>query len=402
MMTGQQIICVAFPKWEGDYLKSTVELMKELARHNELLYVDYPYTLKDLALSGLGGPSVPTAPLLGLRPRLRLQGFEGGSKLWLLTLPPSWPINWLGQPQSYDRLLSWNAHWARRCIRRAMEQLGFQRPIVINAFNPALGNALAGQLDESCLVYYCYDEISAANWIGKHGTRHEQAFLRRADLTIVSSAPLLAAKAPLAQRCALVKNGVNLEHFSQPGPRPLDLPPADTPLIGYLGSLDERLDYDLLAFLAQRLPSCRFALVGRLVSSEAEARLGRLPNVDLLGAKPPAALSSYVAAFDLCLIPFIKSRLTAGIYPLKINEYLALGKPVVATDFSDLSDFAGLIELAGSPAQFLAAVKQALDAPLSADERASRRAFALANSWAQRAADFGAAILATQPAISNP
>lgn len=389
MLKGEKIVCVGFPKWEGDYMKSTVQLMAELARHNQVLYVDYPFTLKDVAGGFYPFRETPALQILGLRPRLEERALAGGASIHLLRLPPFIPSNWLAGEGAYDHLIRWNARLALPFIRRAMRRLGLSRPIVVNAFNPALGNALAGRLDEKLLVYYCYDEISAARWIGKHGARHEAEFLRRADLTIVSSAALLVAKAAGANRCGLVRNGAPSVFFQQPGPRPQDLPPGSAgTIIGYLGSVDERLDYSLLEYTAAALPRHQFVFVGRIVDQAGARRLERLPNVFLLGPRPPARLPAYVSAFAAGMIPFLKNRLTAGIYPLKANEYLALGKAVVATRFGDMRDLEEVVEVADTREGFRMALEKALSSDTVGRQHV-RRAFASANSWEKRAAQFG-------------
>lgn len=391
MLKGEKIVCVGFPKWEGDYMKSTVQLITELARQNEVIYVDYPFTLKDLISGIKPSGKVPVPNILGIRPRLATKMLANGASMHLLRLPPFIPANWLGSDGFYDRLLHWNARRALPCIRKAIRSLGPARPVVINAFNPALGNALAGRLDEKLLVYYCYDEISAAGWIGKHGARHEAEFMQRADLTVVSSAPLLAAKEMAAKRCGLVKNGVSLDLFKQAGRQPgvMDMPAAGSgAVIGYLGSVDERLDYNLLEYLATAMPQHQFAFVGRIISKTGIGRLERLPNVTFLGPRPPSRLASYVSAFQVGIIPFVKNPLTAGIYPLKANEYLAMGKAVVSTGFSDLSDLEGAVHTAETYEGFRLAIEEALDSDTEGMQSA-RRAIAQANSWEKRAEQFG-------------
>ena len=292
------------------------------------------------------------------------------------------PVNFLDSPTVFDRLNEWNASRAARAILSALKKLGWEQPSVINAFNPALGNMLAGALNESLLVYYCYDEISAAPWIARHGTSHERSFLKRADLTIVSSAGLYGAKFGLATNCALVKNGVDLTLFKSTGTRPDDLPRQ--PIMGYLGTVDDRLDFELLEALARAYPTCALVFVGRVLATEKAALLGKLPNVYLLGSRPVSMLGDYLAAFELGLIPFVKNILTAGIYPLKINEYLALALPVVATDFADLKDFAAYTSVGKTTPEFVAAVGEMLAAGKEAGSRA-RREFAQQNSWTGRA-----------------
>ena len=175
MSKRKQIVCLGFPKWEGDYMKSTVSLMSELAKKHDVLYVDYPYTWKDLAFRLLGREKTASVTrLLGTQDRLRSLQLQHGQTIHLLTLPPFLPANWLSSSKAYDQLLAWNSRIALKEIQQAMRRLNFQQAIVVNAFNPALGNVLAGELKEKLLVYYCYDEINGAHWISKHGPRHEQ------------------------------------------------------------------------------------------------------------------------------------------------------------------------------------------------------------------------------------
>lgn len=385
------VVCVGFPRWEGsDYLSSTVQLMRELARRRPVLYVDYPYTYKDIwaALRGTDA-GVPLATLLGSAPRLQTRTLPDGTLVHLLRLPPFLPANFLTNPRWYDAVNALNAQRAARAIRRATAQLGWQRPVVINAFNPALGNELAGQLGESLLAYYCYDEISAAPWIARHGSRHEAAFLPRVDMTIVTSQGLYNRKMLQTPACRIIKNGVDLDVFQRQSARPTDVPTG--PVIGYIGSVDDRLDYALLARVAAAFPAVSLVFVGRIMAAEPAAALAALPNVYLLGSRPPTLLGSYLATFTVGLIPFVKNDLTAGIYPLKINEYLALGLPVVSTHFAVLTDFQGVCTVADDTNAFLAAIAQAL-LPQPDGEQERRRQFAEQNTWAARAADLDQAL----------
>ena len=388
MSRRKQIVCLGFPKWEGDYMKSTVSLMSELAKEHDVLYVDYPYTWKDIIYRCLGREKTASiSRLLGIQARLRSQRLSSGQTIHLLTLAPFFPANWLSSAQRYDRLLAVNGRNAQRAIQKAMKRLQFEKPIVVNAFNPALGNFLKARFGEQLLVYYCYDEIGAAQWISKHGPRHEKKFLASVDLTIVSSTGLLNTKSPQTQACVLVKNGVSLDLFDGNKLRPTNARPK----IGYLGSLDERVDMILLASLIEAFPNWDFHFVGRVVSPALSDQLGRYPNVKVLGPQPLEQLGEIVAGFDVGLIPFKKNKLTAGIYPLKINEYLAMGTPVVSTDFADMSDFENVAFVGDSPQAFADLVQEAL---LQTDEAAiaSRKDFAKSNAWGARAIAFNDAL----------
>lgn len=121
MLNNEQIICIGLPTWEGEYMKSTVQLLTELAKNNDILYVDYPFTLKDLVTNS----KAPTKRMLGIEKPLRKIELENGHQVSVLTLPPTLPINFIKQKQIYDTLLNMNAWQAKQAIRKAMRDLHF-------------------------------------------------------------------------------------------------------------------------------------------------------------------------------------------------------------------------------------------------------------------------------------
>ena len=395
MLKNEQIICIGLPTWEGTYMKSTVQLMTELAKENEVLYVDYPFTYKDLTMGLIGKKDVPIKRMLGMENPLRTLALSNGNLVNVLTLPPVLPTNFLQNERVYDAFYGIGAKKAYKAIKKAMDQLGFKNPILINAFNPFLGVHLAGQFDEKLSLYYCYDEINAAKWCGRHGGRLERELMASVDGVVFSSKPLMEKKKHLTRNSYLVKNGVNFELFNQAVFQKEQMPihqfEEGKTIIGYLGSLDERLDYQLLAKAANLYPEKLFVFVGRMNHAHGKAILNQLPNVRLMGPQPPKDLPKWVALFDVCLIPFVKNELTAGIYPLKINEYLAAGKQVICTDFGDLEDFSEMVNITKSEKSFLMAIEQSNQAnqPELIHERIL---FAYENSWERRAGQFASII----------
>ncbi len=385
------IICHAFPAWEGNYVKSTVEITKAIAKQgHRVLYVDYAYTWTDFAKSLFGKGNATWYRMLGITSRLRKIEVQN-AHLFVLTLPPVLPANFLSNPYWYDAVNKWNSFFIGRTIRKAAKKLSMTAPVVVNAFNPSYGIHLASKLGEGKLVYYCYDEISAAAWANKHGARAEQAFVPKCDAVIVSSVGLQQKQALQHKAVSVVKNGVDAALFSAKI-RPEDLPKIPNLLpnqqvIGYLGSIDDRLDFDLLEQLFTTFANKRFVFVGRVQNEAIRARLLAFSNVFLSGAYPSDALPGWVACMDVCLIPFVKNDFTAGIYPLKINEYLAAGKAVVTTDFAPLDDFSDIVAIADTAETFKQAVKEALFEKKN-QKAEQRQAFARKNDWAQRAQQF--------------
>ncbi len=387
-MSHGDIICIGNPTWEGDYAKSTVQLLSELARDYRILYVDYQFTLKDIGTTLLGKQSVPVSRMLGLSRRLRALPLKNCSMVYVLTPPPIIPVNWIRNDETYHKAQSMNAKIILSSIRSAMKKMEIKDPIVINAFNPSLGVHLAGKLDESLLVYYCYDNISAAGWLGRHGADSEKNFVQKADCIITSSNELKNRFKEHHSKTFVVKNGVDFS-LMEKGFSPVQK--KEQQIIGYVGSIDERLDYDLLDHVIGSMKEYRFRFIGRSTKEKFVDRLKKHDNVELLGAHPVTSLPAFLKEMDVCIIPFAKNEFNRSIYPLKVNEYLAAGKPVVMTDFAELPEFCGVVHTATTQEEFAELIALAV-ASDSDEHRMLRRDFAQYHSWTYRAKEFAAVI----------
>ena len=386
-MKKNQLVCIAFPKWEGDYLKSTVQLMKYLASEYDILYVDYPYTWSDVIKSWFGTRQFPVKKILGIEKRMESVKTINDAKVNLLRLPPIIPMNWAKSHFVYNLIARINSKLLLPYVRKAMKQLGFENPAVFNAFQPWLGHLWKGKLDESQTIYYCYDEMSAAPWISKHGPLMEKKFITEADQVIVTSSALRQIKSQLNPRVSIVKNGVDEAIFGVPSRQSKRSHPLmkNQKVVGYIGSIDDRLDTELLNQLISSLADHRFQFVGRIVCSNTAKELSRHANVTLPGPMDPSQLPHQLDEMDVCIIPFKTNKLTAAIYPLKINEYLFRGKPVVTTRFADLSDFEEIVSVATNTNTFITQVQYQLSSK-DQSQIQKRKEFAKSNTWKERAA----------------
>lgn len=376
------LLILATPDWDGDYMKSTVALTQELASSYRILYVEHAPTFTSLGRQAVQGAWRPTVDAMRRsRARVRSVRTTRGATVHVLTPPPVWPMNGL-PPRLYDAVLRRNAAVVQRAVQPWLERLAMDTPVVLSALNPHYGKALAGAFDETGRIYYCYDEIRARRWNGRHGGRMEDAYLHQADAVIASSPALHGRLRQQHEAAYLVPNGVNFSLFNQAaqGRSRTDAPPC----VGYLGSLDDRLDYQLLRRLIERHPAWRFRFVGRVVSPAAEA-LRAYPHVTLTGAQPPHTLPDALRRMDVGLIPFVRNDFTRHIYPLKANEYLAAGLPVVATAFADLSMLQEVVTIARNAASFLHAVETLIEEGDAPAQRPQRIAVAATNRWSARA-----------------
>ena len=222
--------------------------------------------------------------------------------------------------------------------------------------------------------------------MSKHGTRYEEAYIRRVDAVVTTSETLRQDKSTLQPQTFCVKNGANFDLFNQARLLAQQQPP-EKPVVGYLGSADNRVNIDIMDYCARTMPDIDFQFIGEVHEPLLIQRLGHYPNVTFIPPHQPVDLPPLLARLSVGIIPFVCNRHTYTIYPLKINEYLAAGLSVVSTPFSILDDFDGVIELAETPEQFAQAIRHALadTNPLRVQQRV---AMAQRNAWPERAREF--------------
>jgi glycosyltransferase involved in cell wall biosynthesis len=273
-----------------------------------------------------------------------------------------------------------------RSVGRAADAAGLERPVLWISLPSAVD--AVGALGESAVVYYCCDDFGSLAGVDHPAALAMEAELaERADL-ILAASPALAARFP-SGKTLLLPHGVDLELFSRPAPRAGDLPEGG-PVAGYYGTIAPWLDLGLVAAVARLLPEWRFAMIGA-VQTDVSAVAG-LANVHFLGPRPHADLPRYSQHWDAGIIPFLDTPQIRACNPLKLREYLAAGKPVVATPFPALAPYAAGVRTAAGAAGIAAALRASLtDGPREAD---ARRALVAADSWAARAAEASAAISA--------
>jgi UDP-galactopyranose mutase len=193
--------------------------------------------------------------------------------------------------------------------------------------------------------------------------------MRSVDQVIVHSPALFAKKGKVNPHTALIPNGVDFQSFASPRAEPPDLAPVPHPRVGYVGVIKKQLDLALLVRLARARPGYSFVMVGPVMNVSGKqaqlAELQALPNVRFLGEKAPADLPAYMQHLDVCLMCYEANDYTRYIYPLKMHEYLASGRPVVSTPIDAVLPHAAYVALATGDTQWLNAIDAGLAAPAS-------------------------------------
>ncbi len=322
--------------------------------------------------------------------------------IWPLPTPP---VRWQAALRLTDRIGHLQARWIG-------PQLCTDRPHVLCVTTPAWVPLLPF-LRVDRIVYDCLDDplVHARRTNRDLFTAWHRRLCERSDLVVAVSEHLAAELRRLTSAPVLVcGNGVDLEAFSKPAAlRPASGAPSaplsptvvrwlgfrranpQARVAGFLGSVDRWVDTALLAQAASALPQVQFVVAGPVRYRELEAPLTGLANVHLLGWIPYAAAAAVIDTFDVGLIPFAPGAIAACADPLKVYEYCALGKPVVASVQFSLDDTGAPLTTAPGPAAFAAAIEAAI-ADDSAQLQAERVAFAQRHTWQARAEEFCAAL----------
>ncbi|MGH7718498.1 MAG: glycosyltransferase [Gemmatimonadaceae bacterium] len=214
----------------------------------------------------------------------------------------------------------------------------------------------------------------------------EARLIERVDQVFIHSPALLEKKGGLNPNTAFVPNGVDYDAHAAASSEPDDLRAISRPRIGYTGFVKKQLDWALVEWLAARHPEWEFVFVGaRRPHPEIDGVLRRLDekrHVHFLGAKPVHELARYPQHFDVCIMPYRASDYTKYIYPMKLHEYLASGRPTVGTRIPSLDGAADVVSLVSTPEEWSGAIAGALEPAARAPERAqARRDMARRHDW---------------------
>ena len=374
------VVCLARPAWDGSYVRSTVRMMRALSAEYRVLYVDYTRVF-------------PGAAEAGRLPRLHRVEDEG--EMWVLTPPPGVAVGRMEAGPTRRALLDVNAASTGDVIRDVMEHLGMEGPVVVTAFAPELGLPLVDALGERARVYYGYDEGATAPHVTGYDPGLESEYLGYADAVVVPSAALYASRSWLHPNVHLIPSGFDFHRFHDVAALHN---PFSQPSVGFIGTLDGRLDYGLLRAVIERRADLSFRFAGRIASAEAEA-LGAFPNVVLVEPHGPEEAPLHLGMMDVATVPFRTAAITRNAQPKQLLAYLAAGRPVVATPFAPFGDASAFVRTAADPDGFCRALDAAL-ADTGPAARSARAACARRYTWAERALEFGdviASVLANAP-----
>ena len=245
--------------------------------------------------------------------------------------------------------------------------------------------AVLDLIDHDLSCYHIDDEYTFSER-EKPISECEARLISFVDQVFIHSPALLEKKGKLNANTIFVPNGVDYHAYSMPRSEPEDLKRIPHPRIGYVGIIKKQLDIELLIALVRRHPQWSFVFVGPIENVQNYAtlieQLASFCNVYFLGLKEVSALPAYTQHLDVCMLCYSVNHYTKYIYPLKLHEYLASGRPIVGSPIRSLLDFAHVIKLASTQEEWSRALTESL-APdaVSIDQVEKRRSIARQFDW---------------------
>lgn len=375
-------VFVSLQRINTDRDSTSTCLARELSKNHKVLYVNSPIDRR--TLYSQPRDKYIAEHIRNLKDKNKcLEKIQ--DNLWVLN-PPTIieSINWIPVTAIF-KVLNWfnNKRFAGD-ISEVIVDLGFEDFILINDKDIFRSFYLKELLKPDKYVYLDRDYTVGMDYWKRHGVDLEPQLMKKADAVVCNSNDFVKRAKLYNSNSFYIGNGYNADQYL-PGvfkEQPFDLQQIPRPRIGYIGAIITlRLDLQLLTDIAARKPEWNFVFIGWEDEGFAKSRLHSLPNVFFLGKKHTSQIPQYLQYFDACINPQVVNSITSGNFPLKVVEYLAMEKPVVATETSTMKEvFEQHVFLARDEDTFIDGIERALkESTQKATGR--RRAFVSQFSW---------------------
>jgi teichuronic acid biosynthesis glycosyltransferase TuaH len=379
----RDIVLFSLQPWDEEIGSNFKDIALELSRSNRVLYINR-------ALDRISAITKRKEKKV----RSRLNSIWKGKDELTEVHPNLWvhnprtvveSINWLPPGGAYNFLSLLNSKRLAKEINKVIRRLNFKDIILINDNDFFRGVHLKELVDCSAYIFYVRDYLTYQPWFRRHGERMEQKMMQVADIVVANSSYLANYSRKFNPRSFDIGQGCDVQSYLVESPSiPPDMKKIHSPIIGYTGAISgTRLDEKVIEHIAQELPECNIVLVGPIMDGFDADSLKRFKNIYFLGRKDPAEIPAYVYQFDICMNPQQVNQLTIGNYPRKADEYLAMGKPMVATRTDAMEMFSDYVFLCDSKEEYVEHIREILNNPelRNGKIRRERQQFALTHTW---------------------
>ncbi len=381
MIKNRDIVMVGLAALDTRSGSNVINLAEVFSKQNRVLYVNYPLDRMTI-LRKRKNPVIQKRLKIikGEIPDLK----QVNDNLWSFypkTILES--INQLPFNRLFDFLNKINNKRFSHEINRALKKLNFKDVIIFNDTDMFRSFYLKELIGAKTYVYYTRDNMIAVDYWKTQGIRIEAALMAKADLVVANSTYLADLARKFNPHSYYVGQGCDVSLFDKRLIQsvPEDIKNIKKPIIGYVGVLYTlRLDIEVLLYIAKSRPDWSVVLVGPEDTAFKNSELHQTENVHFLGRKKMEEIPAYINVFDVALNPQKLNEITIGNYPRKIDEYLAMGKPTVATKTKAMEVFENYVYLAENKEAYVELIEKALRNN-SPEKEAAREKLARSHTW---------------------
>jgi len=384
MIKNKDIVITGLQPWNFSLGSNIANIARTLSMFNRVLFVNYAFDRLTLWRQRKE-PRVQT--FINKRKTFQLQLELVKPNLWVFT--PGTILESISQISYrgfFDFFIRINCNRFGKEVKKAVDHLNFRDFYLFTDSDFYRSLLLKEMLHPSLFIYYIRDNMIATDHYRKHGKRIEEKIMRKADLVVTNSHFLANYASTVNPKAAFVGQGCDLQLYNHDNVIPVseevrNLKTIYKKVVGYIGALKSiRIDLELITYLALSRPDWAFLLVGPEDKIFRSSHLHSIKNIIFIGAKKESELPSYIDFLDVAINPQQVNEITRGNYPRKIDEYLAMGKPVVATHTEAMEFFNGYVYLANDYLEFVNRIDQAI-VENSPEISAKRIEYACRHSW---------------------
>jgi len=294
-------------------------------------------------------------------------------------------------PFPYSRLsLFINNKIFNLSLSRWIKASGFDNPVVISFLPTPLIQSAIKSINPALSIYYCANNMAESSISASRVRQYEDYFFKKVDIVFTAAYVIQERAKKFSKKVFYFPPGIDFDKFEialkDNKDIPADLKNIARPIIGYIGTLGRVLDQELLCALADQCSDFTIVLIGpkytNINALEAKS------NIVFLGMKPHNQLPYYIKGFDVGIVPYICNDFTEGVYPSKLNEYLAMGIPAVSTNLREVREskkvYGKAAVITSNTSEFIKAVRSLIGEKNVDSRKKQRIKIAKANSWESR------------------
>ncbi|MCB9056810.1 MAG: glycosyltransferase [Chitinophagales bacterium] len=401
MIKNRDIIIVGLQPWDIPIGSNCRNIAIEFAKHNRVLYVNSPLD-SNTKISQKKNPLV--AKRLELLKEKENNLKQVSDNLWnLYPANTIRSINWIPSTGVFRKFNRINNVRFATDIKEAAKKLNFRDYILFNDSDMFRSYHLKELLNPAITIYYSRDNLMVFKYWFKHGHKLEPELIKKSSLVVANSQHLTNIAQKYNPNSFYVGQGCDLSMFdpTEDYNVPDDIKNIRRPVIGYIGTIfSSRLDVELLTKISEKKPDWSFVFVGQTDEVFSKASIQYLPNVHFLGHKDGSLLPDYLKQFDVAINPQPVNEYTIGNYPRKVDEYLAMGKPVVATKTDTMSIFREVVYLGITPEDYIHLIEKALKED-NKELQKKRIEVAATHTWERSVQAIYEAIIKVDPSFAS-